>query len=1194
MAITTIGSLPYGLMENEEACYLQYKLPEAGKSAGETIVTQKDGLKVVYGISPLLLPSYIQWWDKNELKKEKKFNWSTHQWLDSVVVTDGRRNIYERKFRYDSYGNPIEELFIDYVANENYQVKREFSQDGRQLLLREETEEGKVVTFAYAPNTNLVAAKRTFDRETLLVEELRDYDDCYNLIKTTLRGKGEQHRITRYTLRQQDPFLHMPEWVEELFVENGKELPLTKVHLHYDGWGNVKKEEWFDANGQLSYEIERSYNARGDLLTETDPMGQQATYLYDERGRSIQSVSFSHRLITNNKYDGKGRLISIQKVGDDHVERKRHHYRYDANDHLIERQDPFGHSTFYTYDAVTRKASSSDFPASNIQTFSTYDCLGREIEQIDGNGHKTTIAYNCHDLPLTICHPDGEQEQFSYTKTGKLKTATDEEGKITSCKTYDVLGRVTSKKAGLAEERWVYDAFDLIAYFDKEGNETTYFYDGAGRKIKEIAGPKTSLFSYDFLGRLAEVCLNDTLIRTFKRDPKGQVLEEVETLLDGTLLSKQVYSYDGDGNCTSKTTFVDGKPATETFLFDSFGRLIGGKDPLGYLTIHQYDDKFLNEQGQMALRKTTVDPRSVETVELFDPSNRLVKKEIISSDEVYFSYSYGYDACDNLLFRKNDLSGVTHTFSYTNRNWLDRLVRAATTPNARTTSYTYTTTGKRASKIESDGIVLSYRYDDNGFLEKLSSSDGTINHHFTYNNLGDLLLAKDCVSAVSVQRQVDRFGNILSETFPDGRVVLMSYDPFDQLTSIDFGEGRVSYTYDARYLRKVGRYDKNGNLLYVHSYDLYDLSGHLLEETLLSNIGKTAHQYDLCGRRSAYQSPHFTEHLIFDAVGNVKEKKGNANTSHYRYDALSQLVQEDDVLFNYDNHYNRSRKCSEKALFNHLDELISHGGLDCSYDLRGNPVRRGGFNFTYDALDRLTEANNESGTVRFVYDPLGRAYSRTFFLNGEKLSEEHYLYQGKEEMGAFSKGKLQQLKVLGLHHLPVAIELENQLFAPVIDSQRNVVALLDPTTQEPASTYTYTAFGEEANLAHSNPWRFSSKRYDPFLNLINYGHRFYDPAIGRWFTPDPAGFVDGYNLYLYLHNNPYRYFDPDGRFAFALPLFTLIFGAAEVSAAIFTIAQVCEAAIFATAIVYGTKYIAQKQKLSQTNPLQFKRRQLAK
>ena len=44
----------------------------------------------------------------------------------------------------------------------------------------------------------------------------------------------------------------------------------------------------------------------------------------------------------------------------------------------------------------------------------------------------------------------------------------------------------------------------------------------------------------------------------------------------------------------------------------------------------------------------------------------------------------------------------------------------------------------------------------------------------------------------------------------------------------------------------------------------------------------------------------------------------------------------------------------------------------------------------------------------------------------------------------------------------------------------------------------------------------------------NHGFRYYDPEIGRYLTRDPAGYVDGLNVYLYVGNNPVNSFDPMG------------------------------------------------------------------
>jgi RHS repeat-associated protein len=118
----------------------------------------------------------------------------------------------------------------------------------------------------------------------------------------------------------------------------------------------------------------------------------------------------------------------------------------------------------------------------------------------------------------------------------------------------------------------------------------------------------------------------------------------------------------------------------------------------------------------------------------------------------------------------------------------------------------------------------------------------------------------------------------------------------------------------------------------------------------------------------------------------------------------------------------------------------------------------------------------------------------------------------------------------------VALELEDKVYVPINDPQGDIVALVDPSGQL-VENYRYTAFGEIevfSDIVLNNPWKFSSKRFDPETGFIYFGRRYYDPEIGRWITPDPAGFADGPNLYAYVHNHPLAYMDPDGQFAFFL------------------------------------------------------------
>ncbi len=58
--------------------------------------------------------------------------------------------------------------------------------------------------------------------------------------------------------------------------------------------------------------------------------------------------------------------------------------------------------------------------------------------------------------------------------------------------------------------------------------------------------------------------------------------------------------------------------------------------------------------------------------------------------------------------------------------------------------------------------------------------------------------------------------------------------------------------------------------------------------------------------------------------------------------------------------------------------------------------------------------------------------------------------------------------------------------------------------------------------------RYSGKERDA-TGLYYYGYRYYAPWLGRWLNPDPAGMVDGLNLFAMVGNNPVSFRDPDGR-----------------------------------------------------------------
>ncbi len=100
----------------------------------------------------------------------------------------------------------------------------------------------------------------------------------------------------------------------------------------------------------------------------------------------------------------------------------------------------------------------------------------------------------------------------------------------------------------------------------------------------------------------------------------------------------------------------------------------------------------------------------------------------------------------------------------------------------------------------------------------------------------------------------------------------------------------------------------------------------------------------------------------------------------------------------------------------------------------------------------------------------------------------------------------------------------------------------------------YKPYGEKLNQAApsgSNKIGFHGKAFDDDTGLSYMGARYYDPMLGRFMGVDPVDFQEdslhSFNRYTYANNNPYKYVDPDGEFAFlAIP--ALQFAVAAVAA----------------------------------------------
>ncbi len=471
------------------------------------------------------------------------------------------------------------------------------------------------------------------------------------------------------------------------------------------------------------------------------------------------------------------------------------------------------------------------------------------------------------------------------------------------------------------------------------------------------------------------------------------------------------------------------------------------------------------------------------------------------------------------LLRTIHPDGVVEQLSYCPDGTYSKKI----TENGKDTHFSYDPEGQLCSKTKPDGIILYYSYDDLGHLIHFHSSDGSCSYSYTYDTQDHLLEIKDLNTSLSTSLVYDKEGNVLKETFSHGASLEYEYDPSSKRTKTLLPNSTfIAYEYEGDNLKKV-----NYNNQFHHDYLTYD--DKLSEPTIESlpfNLGTLTHTYNHDGYLQSIHSP-FTafEVLERDTTDHITKTNHNA----YTYNNLHQLTSEKDNIYNYDIQNNRLSINNTFYHVNKSNQIVRAGRERFSHDLNGNPKisHKSGkrTTYAYDALDRLTSVTTDT-TTYYTYDGFNRRISKTS--NGKT---QYFLYEGENEIGIIDpSGTITELRILGRtdkaeRASAVAFQLEGKTYIPIYDLFDNVSAIIDPETHVIIESYPTTAFGVVDCNAPISPWLFASKRFDPETGLFYFGKRYYSPQLGRFLTPDPAGFIDGYNLYAYAHNDPLMDYD---------------------------------------------------------------------
>ncbi|MGK7396938.1 MAG: SpvB/TcaC N-terminal domain-containing protein [Candidatus Cyclobacteriaceae bacterium M3_2C_046] len=419
-------------------------------------------------------------------------------------------------------------------------------------------------------------------------------------------------------------------------------------------------------------------------------------------------------------------------------------------------------------------------------------------------------------------------------------------------------------------------------------------------------------------------------------------------------------------------------------------------------------------------------------------------------------------------------------------------------------------------------------------------------------------------------------------------IASIDYDPKGQRTRVIYGnEVHTDYFYEATTFRltrlETTRQESNGSLTYLQDISyVYDPVGNIVKIT--------DHSQEKVFTANQLVQPQ--SNFVYDALYQLKEATGrehlalsktdyqqgsdvfkNTHFAHindpdqlrnyirqYDYDEAGNLVQ---IRHIGQNSFTRNVKVSDTSNRSISDEMDHTTPVEDYFDPAGNLLQLEhlqGIAWNYRnqiASVTIVERNGENDMEYYVYNASSqrtRKIKETYSSSGDLLWKEDKIYLGGVEIKRRYQGNSQTLQEdrSALHVMDVQQRIamiyywqvssdssvtvnENKIHYQLGNHLGSAALELDQEGQV-ISYEEYFPFGGTAFSAGINvtevalkAYRYSGRERDDTTGLYYYGARYYAPWLGRWLNPDPAGTVDGLNLYRFVVNNPVKLVDIDGR-----------------------------------------------------------------
>ncbi|WP_369793375.1 hypothetical protein [Xylophilus sp. Leaf220] len=421
-----------------------------------------------------------------------------------------------------------------------------------------------------------------------------EYDAKGNLVKQTEAPGTPEERTTAWVYDA---------WGQPTETTTAAGGESARLQARYDTWGNLS--ELTDAEGAVR---RYTYNAMGQVLQQTDPLGFAWTAEYDPSGNLTKATDpLGHS--RSWRQDAVGRTLQATDALGQTVR-----YAYTPRGQTARYTDPLQQDWTYEYDPLGRWTKRSSPGGLSVQM--AYDAEGRTARQTDPAGNVTqnvygTAADGLLGLLAARVYPTYREEyrydqrrrltqriavldpaspdpdspanrqttRFGYDAAGQLLSVTAADGATTLAQ-YDPLGRKTQAVdalGGKTRQAWNVHS-QPTALTDAAGNTHRFAYDKAGRVVRETRpGGGTTLYAYDAAGQLTRRTEPAGNSARYTYDAAGRRTEAAYTAADQTSPSQTVTTtYDAADRIASIRQSADsatGAPAVQiAYLRDAAGR----------------------------------------------------------------------------------------------------------------------------------------------------------------------------------------------------------------------------------------------------------------------------------------------------------------------------------------------------------------------------------------------------------------------------------------------------------------------------------------------------------------------------------------------------------------------------------------------------------------------------------------------